>query len=264
MTVVPSASASGGIGGFEDHDIGFAIGSLFGIRCWEIAEHRDSLVFRGQYGGVWGDGENVAVCPAGHDSPPWKSPPRGAPGCSCTEAPISWATGQGQHHWDCPLQARCGCGFWGYWTLDAAPQFNPSRCVVGVIEGYGRVLRGPKGFRCAKARIVGIHLAMQILDERGAEHANSALILTRFEMALAETYPSVPAYATREGLFAMHPPTLDYLPESQRPKPYRRPEPDPSPTPRSAAAAFLGTRNSSVEFGFGTPPAAWPGRIIRA
>lgn len=272
MTTPPSKPAGGGIGGFDDHDVDFAVGSLFGVRCWEIVPgaHQGVLLLKGQHGGVWTDGENVAVCPAGHEKPPYKRPVRGAPGCTCAaltadRAEDAIAARRGYHAWGCDTK-ECDCGFWGYWTVEAAPNFNPARCVLGVIEGYGRVVRGPKGFRCAKARIVAVHLAMRVLDDRGYDHPDSAMVLSAAEMALAESYPSVPAYATVPGMLAMHPPTLDYLPPGERPKPCKRPEPVP-PKPRSMMGVTEGVARAmmtggAVDVPLGNPPPGWPGRII--
>ena len=60
-----------------------------------------------------------------------------------------------------PLEP-CGCGFWGYWRLQRHELGGCALPVCGVIEGYGAVLLGTKGFRAARARIVALHLPFQI------------------------------------------------------------------------------------------------------
>jgi hypothetical protein len=56
-----------------------------------------------------------------------------------------------------PIQS-CGCGFWAY----ADARYVPARPFVwGVIHGWGRMVAGPKGFRCQHARIVAVSVTGQ-------------------------------------------------------------------------------------------------------
>lgn len=51
---------------------------------------------------------------------------------------------------------NCSCGFWAFYNGEN--EYANSRRVTAVVEGYGTVVRGPKGFRAEKSRIVAIHL----------------------------------------------------------------------------------------------------------
>lgn len=57
----------------------------------------------------------------------------------------------------------CGCGFWAYWALQHHNLGACSLPVCGVVEGYGAVITGEKGFRAAKARIAALHLPLVIM-----------------------------------------------------------------------------------------------------
>jgi hypothetical protein len=94
----------------------------------------------------WEPGENTATCRAsgasgwgGHCHPPESIP-----------------------------DEECGCGFWAYWTLQPHDLGSAGLPVCGVVEGYGAVLTGEKGFRAAKARIVALHLPFTIMPETAA------------------------------------------------------------------------------------------------
>lgn len=73
----------------------------------------------GNYGQIWRPGENVAVCPK-----------------NCAG-----------------VEEKCTCGFYAY----HAPG-DSYEDAFGVIEGYGIVVVGTQGFRCSKARIIGLHV----------------------------------------------------------------------------------------------------------
>lgn len=117
--------------GFDERaEADWAPGTVRGIRYFSFSQ-LDSLahspVLIGAHGGRWHDGENTAAC-AYH--------PEHVP----------------------PHVENCGCGFWAYWTRDAADKAytGGDSAVIGVVEGYGRTLLGDKGFRSAKARILGL------------------------------------------------------------------------------------------------------------
>lgn len=83
----------------------------------------------------WDAGENRAVCRAGaHSMHPEQTVP----------------------------DENCACGFWAYWELQRHEVGGRALPVCGVVEGYGAVLIGEKGFRAAKARIVALHLPFTI------------------------------------------------------------------------------------------------------
>jgi hypothetical protein len=95
---------------------------------------------------------------------------------------------------------ECGCGFYGFWLKESTP--GGVWEVMGVVEGTGRTIRGPLGFRASKAQIVGLHIAT------GRDQLDW---LDRATKILHEHY-AVPVYPTEEEMLAAHPPTQDYLP----------------------------------------------------
>ena len=191
------AQAGEGIPGFSGRDLPLAVGSVTAVRLWrvnrtsaEVAVDGDPWrvegLLTGLFGGVWRRGENVAACGGG----------QGAPPCPRDLVPAP----------------ECGCGFWAYWALRYA-----WRCdyywrgdVVGVIQGYGRTRIGTRGCRCAKARIVGLHV-------RPAEPDRQPEGLRGHDLAeVLGSYYGVPCYPSLEELLAAHPLTADYLPRRQR------------------------------------------------
>ena len=80
--------------------------------------------------------------------------------------------------------ADCMCGFYGF--LDGSADYhNPGR-VEGVIEAYGDVYLGTRGFRTTKARIVALHIPsgprawMDRLTHWHKRHENAGFLLTAF------------------------------------------------------------------------------------
>jgi hypothetical protein len=54
---------------------------------------------------------------------------------------------------------ECACGFWAYWEdASAAVLSQSARQAVGIMEGWGKILIGDRGFRAQYARIVALHL----------------------------------------------------------------------------------------------------------
>lgn len=107
----------------------------------------------------------------------------------------------------------CTCGFYAYFDDSndyAANRWYGSPKVTGIVEAYGTVTIGSRGFRASKARIVAI---VQPHDYR----VDLA--------AITVNYPGVPVYATVAEALAAHPTTKpqdvginprDYPPQSQR------------------------------------------------
>lgn len=166
---------------------------MYGVRWWQADgtdwEMADQIQLTGARGS-WLPGWNDAVCLAAPISGPARHKPSDVP------------------------ETACGCGYWGYWLLDAAPVPGLDHPpVVGVIEGAGAALIGDKGFRCARARIVALHVpypgAVGVPGYRpdGDDDQWRNLL----ESALSARY-GVPVYATFPAMLAMHPTTVSYLP----------------------------------------------------
>lgn len=55
----------------------------------------------------------------------------------------------------------CSCGFYAFYNQsnDYNPFSKPNLGLVsGVIEGFGQVLVGPRGFRCQRCQLVALHI----------------------------------------------------------------------------------------------------------
>jgi hypothetical protein len=229
--VAPPPRGGRGLSGFDgkgtarfagpggDPDEETAAGSLFGVRWWTLgpggtdlsrpmppltvsaAESAEARVaaaaaaaaqIQGSFA-EWDAGVNTAVC-----------------------------DGPGQHPYDQIPVGSCGCGFWAYWDPRGMPP--PARGagwdVLGVVEGFGAVTIGTLGFRCQQARIVGLHLATDMLPMKpggpGAVVGRASepdwvgqLWRNLTEDALIDRF-GVRVYATPGALLVMHPPTEEY------------------------------------------------------
>lgn len=118
----------------------------------------------------------------------------------------------------------CTCGFYAYYRGDP---YARARRVSGVIEGYGRVVLGTKGFRAQKARVVALLLpeleaAPSSADAGRRDAGPSApvpldggparpdLQLTPEACArLRERYPDVACFVSEDAMLGAFPPTED-------------------------------------------------------
>lgn len=128
-----------------------------------------------------------------------------------------WEPGENIAHcgpFGCPdelVPARgCGCGFWAYWQPEEASRHMSNPDVIGVVEGYGHVVAGDKGFRCSRSRVA----ALCVLKQR------SETTLWRNEMmtALHEVY-GVPIYDDPETMLRAHPPSRGRVAEWAQARP---------------------------------------------
>jgi hypothetical protein len=78
------------------------------------------------------------------------------------------------------MMPDCDCGFWAY-TADSHVLSVTGPAVLGVIEGWGRCVLGPHGFRAEKARIVGLafptgrEVDAATMIDAAAAHVNDTL-----------------------------------------------------------------------------------------
>ncbi len=189
-----------GMDGFDGTEL--TLGSVFGIRCWNIRKqsatdrearqkskttlgvnlnlNQGDKYLCGSFGYVWEPGENLAVCK--HECGCFYSHPSSPPPDHLVP------------------DEDCGCGFWGYWT-DTKPGWAT---VTGVIEGYGRTLLGNRGFRSEKARIRAVH----VIDTWYEYDRTAASKIT--------SKYGVPAYSSIDEMLEKHPLTKDYyVPEPE-------------------------------------------------
>lgn len=157
------------------NSLGFAPGQVRGARTWRV---RDDGVLEGPvYRQAFLPGENLAVC---------RVPSNGV------------VQEDGSKLFTYPTRGHlpgCRCGFYGYYD-GSNDYYRPDHrskwgrnYVAGMIEGYGEVLIGSRGFRVTKARIVAIHFPDTFVDPR---------------LVLAQ-YPDVPVFATFEQMESAYP-----------------------------------------------------------
>lgn len=160
----------------EFSDRPFVAGSLIGIRAFKPVGDRLVAPVQGTW--LWRPGENVAAClPA-----------------------LSWplASTPTQDHRAGSM--GCRCGFYAYFQAGYNPHTRPGD-IFGLIEGYGVVTVGTRGFRCEKARIVAL-IAPDVPDfDLGFVFAN---------------YPDVPVFPSVDAAVAEFPLTV---PEGTPPPP---------------------------------------------
>jgi hypothetical protein len=210
--------------GFAEHGTGefkFAVGSVSGLRQWTLNtpdfsldphqadRHWDRVLLAGATGYSWPPGTVEATCNNGRSHP----------------VPAEFA--------EPGSNSRCGCGTWAYWDMQglSASRFATGKGlpVLGVIEGYGRVLLGPRGFRSQKARITALAPAFVIQSEvtppqerfwrydeqsgarmpefeaeevqrRAQQHADAWMAV--IQDRLGQLYPGARVFATARGLLA--------------------------------------------------------------
>jgi hypothetical protein len=121
---------------FSGEERPFAAGSVFGLRAWLVKP--DGTLVAPAQGEELQPGVNHAVCDIGQN-PMWQE-----------------LLGKGQDHAiGC---TPCFCGYYAY-TTGKNPYFRQQRrlpMIQGIIEGSGVVTEGSKGFRAAKAELMGV------------------------------------------------------------------------------------------------------------
>jgi hypothetical protein len=161
--------SGGGMPGFTEvgaDEFAFAAGSVLGLRQWTLARPD----FRGDPHNAATDWPVTAL----HGATGYAWPPGTLEGA--LEGTLEARCNNNYPHpppvdYDPSTGARCGCGFWAYWdmgSLAASHPISPSSSslpVLGIIEGYGRVLLGECGFRSQKAKIVALAPAFAIQAE---------------------------------------------------------------------------------------------------
>jgi hypothetical protein len=116
-------------------DVPLVAGSVIGLRSWRL-EAGELMPVSIQMAPPWEPGENESRCLGNFT-------PCAEPGCTlCRDWPVP----------DHAFHRDCTCGFYGVFY----PSLIPTRHVFGVVEAYGRVVVGPKGFRAARARVLAL------------------------------------------------------------------------------------------------------------
>jgi hypothetical protein len=216
----------GNRGGYE-----LAPGSVFGLRWWRVEATQLRWYMGGGYPdedtwlqgafSTWSPGNNQAVCLAPGSRMMTSYVFRSGPWTFSRVSMVQTMEGREPPMWEphSPPGDVCPCGFYAYWRPENHSQVGGDVLAQGVIEGWGRTLIGDAGFRCEKARIVGLRLVREpcpcgepcpcecSIGRRAGEPVSKKL-----ERTVSERY-GVPVYATAEEMLARHPLTTDYLPK---------------------------------------------------
>lgn len=84
-------------------------------------------------------------------------------------------------------EAECSCGLYACHTPSILSEFHESREIIGVIEAWGKVIVGPKGFRAQYARILGLSSKLTTVRDGLKRHAKGTPVLPSDE--LFEMFP---------------------------------------------------------------------------
>lgn len=128
---------------FGGTDVPLRIGSLVGIRVFNLNSKLGSLVGPVYDNWEWVPGVNIAMC----NRPPYY---------------FDFATMTGSQVPDHkPGSQVCTCGFYAFMDDSKIDYYHDSRAhkwrgMLGIIEGWGRVTYGTRGFRCSHARILAL------------------------------------------------------------------------------------------------------------
>jgi len=189
----------------------FVAGSLIGIRSFKA----DAL---GRLTGVsvpqiWLPGENVAVCRKDHGNPVTAMLQSFsftiAYSCTCSLcAPVKPALETAQRKTRETAHdvgsLSCGCGFYAYFDHGANP-YHATGQLHGLIEGYGVVTVGTRGFRCEKAKLLALIIK--------PKHETAATDAVRRNYPDAQVFPSRRAALERFPLTQPDPITPENTPD---------------------------------------------------
>lgn len=181
----------------SDYDgIDFALGTVRGFRRWKI-DVTGVLKPITYYLGAWGPGENQSECNC-HPSPEQLSKIEGEPYKEHNARVEAWRDGA--------TFEDMSCGFYAYFDgKDSNGYGSTDPNISGVIEGYGEVLIGTKGFRAKKARILALafpafegiwRLDEFVVRQLRANYPNIPVFES--ELAMRAEFPA-PPYATIAG-----------------------------------------------------------------
>lgn len=107
-----------------------------------------------------------------------------------------------REEWESHGLDRCDHGFWAFYAPSA--QYTSAGTVYGVVEGYGEVIIGTKGFRASKARIVALSLPPSADEMRGY-----------LMSCVRRNYPDVPAYNSLAQMLDNHELSKNPEPDSE-------------------------------------------------
>lgn len=165
---------------------GFSITPVVGARTFKVDEDGwlTGPIYRNQR---WADGENVATCQKHYNPFPMYYYGYTPTGTRFTVVPPPLPPEPAPH----PL-TDCRHGFYAY--VAGSNDYHSHGEIFGVIQGYGEVMIGLRGFRCMKAKILGLHVKSSVGLERAA--------------LIAAHYPRTPWFDSFEALVGAFPPDI--------------------------------------------------------
>lgn len=166
--------------------IDFALGSVHGWRDWKITPEGvlEPISFSSQH--QWAPGDNIAHCHKWVTKAEVGEQGELSDG-AYRELKEAWKR---DHSMD-----GCEHGFYAYFDGESQSYSSGPR-VRGVIEGFGEVLIGTRGFRAAKARI----LALSVAPHEGMWKLDQFFI-----DRLRANYPNVPVFESELAMRAEFP-----------------------------------------------------------
>lgn len=192
----------------QDYGRQFVAGSLIGLRAWKLDSSLNTLqsLFKQH---TWTPGENHSTCLrsprliAGGDEHPEHADGSLAHGPQCY---IRTACDDGT------ITKKCECGFWArtdYIVQEYGRISNPALSsfdlrVNGIVEGYGSVVAGPKGFRCTKAKVRALVLPVEMTN-RQLSAEDRDWLTGEITKRLRVTYPDVVILSSLSDLFREFP-----------------------------------------------------------
>lgn len=180
----------------SDYDgIDFAIGSVRGFRRWKVDATGALAPVSYSGRGKWAPGENISECSC-HPNLEQLPKVEGEDYKDRIERVKAWK--------ESASFEQMNCGFYAYFDgKDGGGYGSTDPGVCGVIEGYGEVLIGTKGFRAKKARI----LALAVPDFDGIWKLDEFVV-----NKIRENYPKIPLFASEMAMRAEFP-APQYTPE---------------------------------------------------
>jgi len=184
----------------------FAAGALTGIRAWQVQGTVNKPLEGLFHHQEWGPGVNVSFC----DNKPalknacWKDH---------EEDPRA-------HVDDCyfdnrcgGVEMKCGCGFWAYtngrndYYRGMIGQGGIAH-VSGIIQGFGKCVVGPKGFRAEKAIIKCLILPARMHTRMVSDQTMETVLQRQLRRSMDLLYPGIPIFSDEEIAMAEYPLTL--------------------------------------------------------
>jgi len=214
-------------------DTPFAYGAVYGTRSWYV--DTDGYLTGVVYKQRWLPGENLATCrrirkeyvdpTTGRSWVNYSQVPPGDPGLPIEPGHMVRCGAELTLHNATRAQGFGGCGFHAY--LEGSNDYRSAADASGVVALYGRGVRGTRGGRFMKARIVALFIPRDLDAMRSDPDHHRRLYadmtaeqLQRLDdtvqakyLAVRARYPGIPFYDSWVDMLRNHPttPPMDFL-----------------------------------------------------